>query len=267
MVNHTIINENIHRLTLDYKDIFTTVYALRSPDGVILFDTATYDEDVDDRILPFLGQLGITGESLRYIFISHCHGDHAGGLHRLMKEFPDACIVSKSAVLQGEYQSCNFFCPDDGDILLNTYRVVTIPGHTPDSCALLDVRTMTLITGDCLQLSGIRGSGDWASNISLHAAHLKAIEKVRALDVEDILTAHNYEPCGYRATGKAEVNRMLDACIAPIRRLKQLVSENPALDDDQLRQLYNETVKPLKINIRVVTAMRNALQQGQLTDL
>ena len=264
MENYTVINKSIHRLTTVYKDIFTTVYALKSPNGDILFDAASYDEDVDEQILPFLNQLNITPETLKYIFISHNHTDHSGGLQRLMRAFPNACIVSGSSALQENYQDYTVLCPKDGDVLLDTYRVVTIPGHTVDSAALLDMRTMTLITGDCLQLYGIRGSGNWASNISLHAAHLEAVEKVRAMGVESILAAHNYEPCGYRAVGKAEVNQMLDACVAAIQKLKQLIVDNPSLDDEQIRQLYNEPAKQLSIGVHVVAAMRNALQQGQL---
>ena len=264
MENYAVINENVYRLTTAYMDVFTTVYALKSPNGDILFDTATYDEDVEDRILPFLKQLGITPQTLKYIFISHNHTDHSGGLQRLMQLFPNECIVSRSAELQEDYRDYTVLCPKDGEVLLDTYRVVTIPGHTEDSTALLDMRTMTLITGDCLQLYGIRGSGNWASNISYHAVHLEAIEKVRAMGVETILTAHNYEPYGYRADGKAEVNQMLDACIAPIYRLKQMICENPDMDDEQIRQMYNDPVGRLSIKPKVVAAMRKALQQGQL---
>jgi len=262
-----MISNHIHRLTTEYKDVYTTVYALKSPNGDILFDTASYDEDVEDRILPFLNALEISPETLKYIFISHAHQDHAGGLQRLMEAFPDACIVSRSPALQEAHKDRAFLCPEDGDLLLDTYRVVTIPGHTLDSCALLDKRTMTLITGDCLQLYGLCGSGNWAANISYHADHLKAIEKVRAMDVAQILTAHNYEPFGYRAEGEAEVNQMLNACITPIRRLKQLICENPALDDTQIRQMFSDPAKSLFIGTHVVAAMRNALQQGDLSDL
>ncbi len=267
MENYTRISEHIHRLTSAYKDIFTTVYVLRSPLGDILFDAASYDEDVENRILPLLERLGVTQETLKYVFISHNHKDHSGGLRRLTEAFPNVCIVSCSPVVRDTYGDRGVLCPEDGHILLDCYRVVTIPGHTADSAAVLDMRTMTLITGDCLQLSGIRGSGDWASNISYHAAHLEAIEKVRDLDVENILTAHDYDPCGYRADGKAAVAQMLDACIAPIRRLKQLICDNPSLDDGQIRQLYSDPTKPLSISARVVGIMRNALQQGQLSDL
>ena len=88
------VAQNIYRLTMPYKDIYTTVLIIKSPYGAVLFDTATYREDVENTILPALNDLGITGEELKYIVISHFHGDHAGGLQWVTEHFPDACILS-----------------------------------------------------------------------------------------------------------------------------------------------------------------------------
>ena len=44
------INENIYRLTMPYKDIFTTVYAIKTECGVLIFDSGSYDEDIETYI-------------------------------------------------------------------------------------------------------------------------------------------------------------------------------------------------------------------------
>ena len=46
------INENIYKINTPYKDIFTTVCTVKTPDGVLIFDAASYDEDVESYILP-----------------------------------------------------------------------------------------------------------------------------------------------------------------------------------------------------------------------
>lgn len=158
----------IKRLVLPYKDIFTTVYLIKTPKGAILFDAASYDEDIDNAIIPFLAENDVTTKTLKYVFISHNHRDHAGGLKRFMQIYPDTCIVSRSDALAENYKAYQVYSPKDGDLLLDTLQVVTIPGHTHDSAALLDTRTKTLITGDSLQLYGIVGSEDWACNITLY---------------------------------------------------------------------------------------------------
>ena len=250
------INEQIHYITLPYKDIFTTVYVLRTDHGVVLFDAASYDSDIDEMVVPFLEELGVTSEELKYVFISHNHKDHSGGLERFMALYPNTCIVSRSETLREKYAQYAFYFPEEGDKLLDTFRVVTIPGHTIDSSALLDERTMTLVTGDCLQQEGIRGSGDWASNISYSAEHLRAIEKLRTLGAKQLLSAHDYVPMGFRAEGEEAILKVLDHCAEPLLRLKQLILENPALDDEQIRELFSDFEKHLTINARVVAAMR-----------
>jgi glyoxylase-like metal-dependent hydrolase (beta-lactamase superfamily II) len=253
------INAHIHRITLPYKDIFTTVYTLDTPKGAVLFDAGSFDEDLDAYILPLLAEAGISADRLKYVFISHNHKDHSGGLPKLLEKFPHLQIVSHSKTLQERYTD-RFLLPEEGALLLDTFRVVSIPGHTADSCALLDIRTLTLITGDCLQQWGIRGSGDWASNISYPAEHAAALEKIRNLGIEQIITAHDYVPHGYRADGNEAALQMLDACLEPLERLACLIKSNPALDDGQIRALYNDAENHLTINVRVVGAMRAALQ-------
>lgn len=255
------IDRHIHYVTTAYKDIFTTVYALQTQKGAILFDAASFDSDIDTVIVPFLEGLGIGADDLKYVFISHNHADHSGGLPRLLEHYPDVCIVTRSQTLHEKYAGRSFLLPEEGDMLLDTFRVVTIPGHTIDSAALLDTRTMTLITGDCLQQQGIRGSGDWASNISYPAEHLAAIEKIRALRPKQIVTAHDYVPCGFRAEGDA-VSQMLDESKGPLLRLKALLLEFPDEDDAQIRVRFSDFENHLTINARVVAAMRAAIAAG-----
>lgn len=252
----TRINDNIHRLTVPYKDIFTTVYVVRTPAGVLLFDAASYQQDTDLYILPALGRLGVGREELKYIFISHNHTDHAKGLKSLAPHFPDACIVSRSPALSQAYAPRPVLAPEAGDVLLDVLEVVPIPGHTQDSTALLDRRTYTLITGDCLQLFGIFGSGPWCANISLPMEHKAALERVRAMEVDEVLTAHDYHPYGYHYVGKQAVRDALDACLAPLRQVKDLLDSHPELDDGAVCDLFNAPGTLPRLGVRVVTALR-----------
>ena len=42
----TLISSRIRRITIPYKDIYTSVFILDTKDGTILFDTASGDYDV-----------------------------------------------------------------------------------------------------------------------------------------------------------------------------------------------------------------------------
>lgn len=259
MENFTKINENIHRLTIPYKDIFTTVYTVETEKGVLLFDAASYNEDIDNYILPMLGTLGIDKQSLKYIFISHNHKDHAGGLSRLKEEFPDAVVVSRCPRLREVYSGKGFFAPRDADTVLDVLKVVTIPGHTADSSAVFDTRTKTLISGDSLQLYGIFGSGEWGANIAYVSDHLAALDKLCKMDIESIYTAHIYHPYGYSYNGKDAVSKAIDACREPLLRIKELILANPDLDDMQIRELYNTSDRVPTVRVGVVAEVRKQL--------
>ena len=248
------INENIYRLTIPYKDIFTTVYVVKTDEGALLFDCASFDEDIEEHIIPMLNELGI--EEVKSVFISHNHKDHAGGLNEFMKHFPGTAIISRCPRLKEQFQPFTVISPNDGDKIMGVLKAVTIPGHTQDSCAIYDTRTNTLISGDCLQLYGIYGSGMWASNITFPDEHIKAVNKLREMDISEILTAHDYHPYGYHYAGKENISQALDACVEPLMDIQKLILDNPSMDDEEICALYNSGTLPT-LAVKVVTAVRN----------
>jgi len=254
------INRHIHRLTTPYKDIFTTVYLLKAPRGTVLFDAASYDEDLEQTILPWLRQLSAVPD---YVFISHNHKDHSGGLARLLREFPALQVISGSPTLKEQYPG-KVTAPENGNVLLDTYQVVSIPGHTQDSSALLDQRTMTLISGDCLQQTGICGSGDWACNISCPVEYLQTLERLRGMGIRQILTAHDYVPCGYRADGETEVLTLLDSCKAPLYRIRDLILSAPEAADAEIRARFNADPAMPTVSERVVAILRQNMEAGRI---
>jgi metallo-beta-lactamase class B len=55
-----------------------SVWALRTSEGVILID-AIFDYSVEAEVIEGLRKLGIDPAEIRYLIISHAHGDHSGG--------------------------------------------------------------------------------------------------------------------------------------------------------------------------------------------
>ena len=258
MVEIEKLNQDIAYFKVPYKDIFVAIYVIRTEKGTVLFDTAACDADVEDYILPALQQLKLTPD---YIFISHNHKDHAGGLSKAAALWPDAVILSRSEDLQGLYPQIT--CPGDGGEILDVLRVVAVPGHTQDSAALLDLRTNTLITGDCLQSYGIYGSGTWYGAVVLPAEHFAAVRRLRALPLETVATAHDYHPVGMISRGMDAVHARLDSCVGALERLRSLMEANPALDDAQVAELANDGRLP-KVAPRVVAALRDAVAAGKI---
>ncbi|MBE6928698.1 MAG: MBL fold metallo-hydrolase [Ruminococcaceae bacterium] len=264
MLDITAITPDIHRVVVPFLDIFTTVFVVRTPAGALLFDTATYPEDADNYLIPALDELGVTAEELKYVFISHAHRDHVGGLERFMELRPDTCIVTPNEGLKEKFTGKSLFSPADGDMLLDVLRVVEIPGHTADAVGLLDTRTGTLLTGDGLQVFGIYGSGNWGANIGLPMEHLAALERIRALTPAAIYASHDYYPCGNRACTSADVARYTYLCAAALHHIRGFIAAHPELDNAALSALYNETTGLPKVGSHVFGGMRRAMEAGEI---
>lgn len=254
MVEIKELNQNISYFTVPYKDIFVGVYVVQTDNGILLFDTAAMSTDVEEYIVPALESLGVRP---KYIFISHNHWDHAGGLPKVKEIYPEAIVVTRDENLAQKYE--NSIIPKDGDFVLDYLQVVEIPGHTGDSAAIFDKRTNTLISGDCLQSYGIYGSGEWYGAIYLPAEHLKALKKLRTMPIETIATAHDYHPVGMISCGADEVALRLDSCVDALERIRNFIEANSDLSDEEIASICNQEGCYPKVSARVVCSVRKAI--------
>ena len=255
----TKITENIYRLTIPFSDIYTTVFLIKTSEGFVLYDTATYPEDFDHYIIPAFRKVMQDNDRIVYVVLSHSHRDHAGGLDRFIELFPEAVIVTGSSQIKEKYPEYNCFIPKDGQMLTETLRMIRIPGHAPDCIGLLDERTKTLLSGDSLQLYGIFGSGKWGANISTPLSHIEAVDKVKALEPAIIVASHDYHPYGYLAEGKENIEKYLEACKEALYNIKNQIAQNPDLDDEALAENYNSTGKLPTVGKHVFKAVRDTL--------
>ena len=63
-----------------------SVWAIKTSDGLILID-AIFDYSVDDEVAGGLRKLGLDPAQIKYVIISHGHGDHSGGAKYLQDKF------------------------------------------------------------------------------------------------------------------------------------------------------------------------------------
>ncbi len=197
------ITEGIYMLRVPFEEIDTGVFLLRSPAGDILLDGGPSPEAAEAYILPALQQMQA---DICMVVRSHSHGDHSGGVQRIREAYGQA----KIGLAEEDFpQDGKYLRLQDGDVLTERFRVIHLPGHTAECIALLDIKTNTLLTGDCLQLGGI---GKYGVSFTDPKAYLRSVERVRTMGVERIVAAHNYAPYGFQANGKQAVKLFLDAC-------------------------------------------------------
>lgn len=159
------------------------------------------------------------GKPITRIVLTHAHDDHVGALDKLKEALPQVkvCISARDArILAGDHS----LDPDESQEKLRgglpkhistrpnrllqendrvgSLQVVTAPGHTPGSIALLDTRSGALIVGDAFQVrGGMAVSGhlrplfpfpawaSWSSETSLRSA-----QKLRDLEPTLLATGH-----------------------------------------------------------------------------
>jgi metallo-beta-lactamase class B len=113
-----------------------SVWGLRTSAGIILVDSI-FDYSVEDEVIGGLRKLGIDPAEIRYVIISHAHGDHSGGAGILQQH--GARVVMSEADWQ-LYERGNDKVKAKRDIVATdgmpitlggaTVRVYLTPGHT-----------------------------------------------------------------------------------------------------------------------------------------
>ncbi len=120
-----------------------SVWALRTSEGFILVD-AIFDYSVEAEVVDGLRKLGMDPEDIRYVIISHAHGDHSGGAAFLQKF--GAQIVMSEADWDlyengpGEDKATRDVVATDGMELKlgdTTVRTYLTPGHTHGTLSTL----------------------------------------------------------------------------------------------------------------------------------
>ena len=122
-------------------------WALTTSEGIILIDTLfTYNSE--EEIIGGLKKLGLDPATVKYVIISHAHGDHVGGAKMMQDRFgshivmggPDWDSIEKSVNGYPQGKPKRDIVADDGQKITlgdTTVTIVTTPGHTPGTLSML----------------------------------------------------------------------------------------------------------------------------------
>ena len=190
--------DNIYRICVPFDNIYTSVFVVKCEDKYVLLDSATTDFDVEEYIYPKLKEAGIKPD---LIIISHLHSDHSGGVEKLKEYFPGVKIAMFGDKLFKDRQL------KDSEVIYGVLKILNLKGHSNDSLAVLDLRTDTVLTFDCVQLLGI---GRYRNGIADKKEYLNSLNRLKALNAENLIASHDYDPLGFSAWGKDKVLEYLD---------------------------------------------------------
>jgi glyoxylase-like metal-dependent hydrolase (beta-lactamase superfamily II) len=80
-----------------FGDDMTASVAVKTPDGIILYDALTTPEDAEKLIIAPMKAAGLNPADIKMIFVGHGHGDHTGGINTIRKYAPGLKVVAGKA--------------------------------------------------------------------------------------------------------------------------------------------------------------------------
>jgi metallo-beta-lactamase class B len=70
-----------------------SAWALTTREGIILFDTI-YPYNSEEAIIGGMRKLGLDPNNIKYVLVSHSHGDHIGGAEMIQKRYSPRVVMS-----------------------------------------------------------------------------------------------------------------------------------------------------------------------------
>jgi metallo-beta-lactamase class B len=124
-----------------------SAWALVGDQGIVVIE-ALFDYAAKDEILGGLKKLGLDSNKVKYVILSHAHGDHDGGAKMLQDAIPlvhlvygaeDWDAIDKVQTHMGGKPKRDVTGDDGMTISVGdaSLRVVTMPGHTPGTLSYL----------------------------------------------------------------------------------------------------------------------------------
>lgn len=122
-------------------------WAIVGDKGIIVIE-ALFDYAAKDEILDGLKKLGLNPNNVKYVILSHAHGDHDGGAKLLQDSIPGVHLIYGVEDWDAVDKSTNHMggkpkhdqVGDDGMVVSvgdASVRIVTTPGHTPGTLSYL----------------------------------------------------------------------------------------------------------------------------------
>jgi len=122
-----------------------SIWGLRTSEGIILVDSI-FDYSVEAEAIDGLRKLGIDPAEIKYVIISHAHGDHSGGAGILQQKYGARVVMSaadwdlyEASARETVKATRDIVATDGMKLTLGDHTVQTFltPGHTHGTISTL----------------------------------------------------------------------------------------------------------------------------------
>ncbi|KAL3428580.1 beta-lactamase-like protein [Aspergillus tetrazonus] len=119
-----------------------SAWAYNTTEGIVLIDSLDNPEEVEAVLIPGLESVGLSGEDIKHLIITHEHDDHYGSVKYVQDKFHPKVYASETAWEGMEAMGPDADPPvpardqvlsDSQDLTVGgvTFHIVLTPGHTP----------------------------------------------------------------------------------------------------------------------------------------
>jgi metallo-beta-lactamase class B len=133
-------------------NVFVGSWVLNTPDGIIMWDAMDNEDEGEHIVEAGIRKLGLDPARIKYLIITHGHGDHYGGVPYFIAKYPGIHVLSADWDLMAKTAAApprnfNFGPPpkrgetvSDGQKIALGGTTVTLyvtPGHTPGAVSAI----------------------------------------------------------------------------------------------------------------------------------
>jgi len=181
-----------------------SAYAIKTSEGIILIDALNNTEEAEQIIVPNLEAMGLDPADIKYVVVSHGHGDHYGGA-KYFQDTYGARIIASAAdwdIMRPEGEEPNpdrvlpperdMIMEDGGELTLGdfTMQFYVMPGHTPGTLAMI----FPVQHNGETHVAGFHSGSGGSGNPAAARSHVNSIELwadiTSAAGVDVLLTNH-----------------------------------------------------------------------------
>ena len=185
-------------------------WAIKTEDGIILIDSMWDDNDAK-TIIDGMQKLGLNPEEIKYVIITHGHGDHYGGANYIRNKYNAKVVMTEvdenlmNTLNTGANSSRSPKTPvdiyvKDGDKITlgkTTVEIVETPGHTPGGISLIFPTT----NDGKKEVIAMWGGTGIPQDKELQIAYKNSVthfeKKSKDMNVTSEITAHLFIENGY----------------------------------------------------------------------
>ena len=168
------------------KDNYSFILSNQNKDACVVDPADSYP------IIEYINKYSL---KIKDIFITHHHKDHTSGIEGIIKNFPNVNIHSPSSHIK----YTRFVLRNDDEIktAINTFKIISTPGHTLDHIIYLDNRHKILFCGDTLfrlgcgrvfegnlkqMFSSLQKINELADNLKVYCGHEYTLNNLKFLE-------------------------------------------------------------------------------------